>query len=176
MGQNSNANNNFLRGAVSGTRLNSTGTNSLRSSGGDIVLGEGSVVDNQLRPYASDDTDPSNRYLANIKYGTTEHWNSATGFIPGDGEIIVYTDYQTITKISPVTGEEITMPVPGIKIGTGNAYVQDLAFCDEWERDLIYDHIHNTDVHVSPEDKQRWNNKLNCVDQITGETLILNRL
>ncbi len=175
MGQNNNVNNNFLRGAVSGTRLNSTGTNSLRESGGEIVLGEASVVDNQLRPYASDDTDPSNRYLANIKYGTTEHWNSAAGFIPGDGEIIVYTDYQTITKISPVTGEEITMPVPAIKIGTGNAYVQDLAFVDEWERDLIYDHIHNTDVHVSPEDKQRWNNKLNYEQNIQNETLVLNR-
>lgn len=112
----------------------------------------------------------------NVKRGTTAYWNSQIGFIPADGEIIIYTDYQTITKISPVTGEEITMPVPGIKIGTGNAYVQDLAFVDEWERDLIYDHIHNTDVHVSPEDKQRWNNKLNCEDQITGETLILNRL
>jgi hypothetical protein len=175
MGQNNNVNNNFLRGAVSGTRLNSTGTNSLRESGGEIVLGEASVVDNQLRPYASDDTDPSNRYLANIKYGTTEHWNSAAGFIPGDGEIIVYTDYQTITKISPVTGEEITMPVPAIKIGTGNAYVQDLALVDEWERDLIYDHIHNTDVHVSPEDKQRWNNKLNYEQNIQNETLVLNR-
>lgn len=175
MGQNSNVNNNFLRGAVSGTRLNSTGTNSLRESGGEVVLGEASVVDNQLRPYASDDTDPSNRYLANIKYGTTERWNSAVGFIPGEGEIIVYTDYETVTKISPVTGEEITMPVPGIKIGTGNAYVQDLAFCDEWERDLIYDHIHNTDVHVSAEDKQRWNNKLNYEQNIQNETLVLNR-
>ena len=116
------------------------------------------------------------RQYPEYRHGTTEYWNNCKGFIPGNGEIIIYTDYQTITKISPITGEEITMPVPAIKIGTGNAYVQDLAFVDEWERDLLLTHIQDMQIHVSPQDRQRWDNKLNCENQITGETLILNRL
>ena len=118
----------------------------------------------------------SNAAKFNVKQGTTAYWNAKTGYIPRDGEIIIYTDYKSITKISPVSGEQITVPVPGIKVGTGNAYVQDLAFVDDWERDQLMEHIQNTLIHVSAEDRLRWNNKLNCENQITGETLILNRL
>lgn len=172
--------NTYLRGSSAGQGASSNGSlrsNSLRES--TVINGTlsvGSEVDNQLRPYASDANDPSQKYLTSVRKGTTAYWNSQIGFIPADGEIIIYTDYQTITKISPITGEEITMPVPAIKIGTGNAYVQDLAFVDEWERDLLLSHIQDMQIHVSPQDRQRWDNKLNCENQITGETLILNRL
>lgn len=44
--------------------------------------------------------------------------------------------------------------VPGIKIGSGNAYVQDLAFAGEAQIDVdIYEHINNTSIHTNPTEK-----------------------
>ena len=60
-----------------------------------------------------------------VRRDTTANWNAAIGFIPLEGEVIVYTDYKTITE------GNVTKYVPGIKIGSGNAYVQDLAFVGE---------------------------------------------
>lgn len=115
-----------------------------------------------------------------LKRDTTEHWNQASGFIPLPGEVIVYTDYESYQK--EVNGVMKTILVPNIKIGTGNAYVQDLAFVDEQTRDILIEHIHNQDVHTTLQEKLFWNNKINVDDaeeQITGEledeTLILNR-
>ena len=115
-----------------------------------------------------------------LKRDTTEHWNQAHGFIPLPGEVIVYTDYDSYQK--EVNGVMKTILIPNIKIGTGNAYVQDLAFVDEKTKDLLLEHIHNQDVHATLQEKLFWNNKINVDDaeeQITGEledeTLILNR-
>jgi len=119
-----------------------------------------------------------------LKRDTTEHWNQAIGFIPLPGEVIVYTDYETKTYTVEEYGQTVTktVEIPNIKIGTGNAYVQDLAFVDEKTRDLLIEHIHNQDVHTTLQEKLFWNNKINVDDaeeQITGEledeTLIINR-
>ena len=119
-----------------------------------------------------------------IKHDTTENWNNATGFIPLPGEIIVYDDYEVKTYTVQEYGETVTkiINIPNIKIGTGNAYVQDLAFVDETTRDILLEHIHNQNVHTTLQEKVFWNNKINVDDaeeQITGEleneTLILNR-
>lgn len=106
-----------------------------------------------------------------IKYGTTAFWNNSIGYIPPAGEIIIYSDYKTID----VDGEEIT--IPGIKIGSGNGYVQDLAFFDEAESGALLRHIADDIAHVSAGDRSFWNNKLNVDDsnEVVGESLILNR-
>lgn len=106
-----------------------------------------------------------------IKYGTTEYWNSQTGFVPDEGEIIIYTDKGT--KV--VDGE--TVYVPGIKVGSGNGYVQDLAFVDDDIADGLLAHASNTSIHVSELEKTIWNNKINVTDnqETIGETLIFNR-
>ena len=110
---------------------------------------------------------------------TTAHWNNAVGFIPLDGEIIIYTDYKTITEV--IDNQNVTKNVPGIKIGDGNAYVQDLPFMDNDLRDALMAHIANTNVHVTLNDKSFWNNKLNyddtleVNDELVNETLVLNR-
>lgn len=118
------------------------------------------------------------------KRDTTANWDAAIGFIPLPGEIIVYTDYETKTYEVEEFGETVTKTVniPNIKIGTGNAYVQDLAFVDEHTREIILNHIRNEDIHTTLAEKLFWNNKINVDDaeeQITGEledeTLILNR-
>jgi hypothetical protein len=56
-----------------------------------------------------------------FKRDTTANWNNARGFIPLEGEIIVYLDYKSITE--EVNGDNITTWVPGIKVGDGRAYV-----------------------------------------------------
>lgn len=119
-----------------------------------------------------------------FKRDTTENWNNAVGFIPLAGEVIVYTDYETKTYQTEEYGETVTktIQIPNIKIGTGNAYVQDLAFVDEKTRDILMAHIQDYDIHVTLQEKVFWNNKINVDDvkeQVTGEledeTLILNR-
>lgn len=104
-------------------------------------------------------------------YGTTEYWNSRTGYIPKAGEVIIYSDYKTIEK----DGE--TVDVPGIKIGSGNGYVQDLAFLDDTDTQVFIEHIENNDIHVTLEKKIFWDGKLNVDDtqEVVGETLIFNR-
>ena len=119
-----------------------------------------------------------------LKRDTTENWNNARGFIPMAGEVIVYTDYETKTYEVEEYGEKVTktVQIPNIKVGTGNAYVQDLAFVDEKTRDILMAHIQDHDIHVTLQEKVFWNNKINVDDaaeQVSGEledeTLILNR-
>ena len=119
-----------------------------------------------------------------LKHDTTANWNNARGFIPIAGEVIVYDDWQTKTYTVEEYGQQITktVQIPNIKIGTGNAYVQDLAFVDESTRNALLEHIHNQELHTTLQEKLFWNNKINVDDaeeQTTGElvdeTLILNR-
>lgn len=119
-----------------------------------------------------------------LKRDTTEHWNQAVGFVPLPGEIIIYEDYESVSYDVEENGVVTTKTVniPNIKIGTGNAYVQDLAFVDEKMRDILISHINDYDVHVALGEKNFWNNKINVDDakeqttgRLEGETLILNR-
>ena len=118
-----------------------------------------------------------------LKRDTTENWN-ISNLIPMPGEVIVYTDYETKTYEVEEYGEIVTknVEIPNIKIGTGNAYVQDLPFVDEKTRDILMAHIQDHDIHVTLQEKVFWNNKINVDDtkeQIIGEledeTLVLNR-
>ena len=88
-----------------------------------------------------------------LKRDTTANWTLVHGtFIPLEGEVIIYTDYRSET----VNG--VTRNIPGMKIGTGNAYLGDLPF-----------------VTVTSEEILFWNSKLNMEDTITDETLVFNR-
>jgi hypothetical protein len=106
-----------------------------------------------------------------ISYNTTHYWNMMGGFIPKAGEIIIYSDYKKVT----VDGKKVN--IPGIKIGTGNAYVQDLAFIGEADSEALLSHIADAAAHTSSLEKQFWNNKLNVDDaaEVVNETLVLNR-
>lgn len=108
-----------------------------------------------------------------LKHDTTEHWNSTSNFAPLKGEIIIYDDYEI------VDGKNI----PNIKIGDGLAYVQDLPFVDSGIRDQLIAHINNQGIHVTQEEKDFWNNKINIddasdilYDELIDETLIFTRL
>ena len=115
-----------------------------------------------------------------LKRDTTENWNNAQGFIPKLGEIIIYTDYETITE--EIAGKTIELDVPNIKIGTGNGYVQDLPFVDEKLRNNLMLHIENMDMHTTLNEKLFWNNKVNIDDNfeqiyqdVEEETLVFTR-
>jgi hypothetical protein len=118
------------------------------------------------------------------KHDTTENWNNAIGFVPLPGEIIIYDDYQEKTYTVVEDGVEVTKTkkIPGVKIGSGNAAVQDLAFVDEDLREMILNHIRDQEIHVTLGEKAFWNNKINVDDSedimygtLEDETLILNR-
>ena len=106
-----------------------------------------------------------------IEYDTTSGWNSKIGYIPKAGTLIIYSDYKTIQK----NGE--TVYIPGIKIGSGNGYVQDLAFLDEALVLQIVNHIDDNNKHIRPGEREFWNNKLNVNDhaEVVEDSLIFNR-
>lgn len=105
-----------------------------------------------------------------VEYDTTANWNARRGYIPKKGTLIVYCDYKTIEK----DGE--TVYVPGFKVGSGNGYVQDLAFVDEAVEQELANHIDNNIVHITNEERNYWNNKLNVSESnIQNEELIFNR-
>ena len=110
-----------------------------------------------------------------LKRDTTANWNAARGFRPLAGEVIIYTDYQSYS--TEEYGETVTKYIPGIKIGDGSTYVQDLPFVDKDLRDKLMAHINNMDIHVTLAEKAFWNNKLNVNDlaEVEDDWLIFNR-
>lgn len=104
---------------------------------------------------------------SHIHYDTTANWSTKTSYVPASGDIIIYTDKDTVADGG--TNKQ----VPGIKIGDGNAYVVDLPFVDAAIAGQINDHISNANIHVTSNEKTFWNNKLNFA--LNGETLLFNR-
>ena len=107
-------------------------------------------------------------FLPKQSVNTKEYWNLHIDYVPARGEIVIYSNRNTVDGVD----------YPGIKIGDGNAYLVDLPFVgdDTYLQllNMITDHINNTAIHVTPADKERWDNKLNY--SITDENLIFNRL
>lgn len=104
-----------------------------------------------------------------ISSGTTEYWNAQVGYIPAENEIVVYTDYQVVDDGNG--GEKL---IPGIKIGSGNGYVQDLGFLGEAEAASLLEHINDQTRHITAAERLRWDNKLN-VQGVVDDVLIFNR-
>jgi len=107
-----------------------------------------------------------NKLFAKMEVRTTEEWNARQSYVPEAGRIIVYSDRSVLDDKN----------VPGIKIADGSAYVVDLPFVDEDVEAVLIEHIHNTEVHITDAERQRWNNKLNYEMDDTNEVLTLNRL
>lgn len=103
---------------------------------------------------------------------TDQEWASTPNFVPEKNTILVYSNHNTVTK------NDVTYNVPGIKIADGLAYGLDQPFLgDEIREELLNalnNHINDTSVHVTAEEKLFWNNKLNC--EAIGDTLQFNRL
>lgn len=102
-----------------------------------------------------------------VKTDTSANWNLKVAYIPDAGDIIIYSDRNTIDGVD----------YPGIKIGDGKAYLIDLPFVgDDIALNILNEleeHISNQNIHVTEDEKNFWNNKLNC--DIAGEELIFNQ-
>lgn len=110
---------------------------------------------------------PSSGGLENIFIDTTENWNKKKTYVPNKGDIIIYSDKAQIIE------NDIIKNIPGIKIGDGNAYCIDLPFSTEDIEERLLNHINDNIRHITAQERQFWNNKLNV--DISGEELQLNR-
>lgn len=111
----------------------------------------------------------SNTLDKELVIGTTAQLNNDISYIPQKGEVRLYLDKTTITQ----DGQTIT--IPGIKVGDGLAYGVDLPFLGDDILQQLLDHIANTTLHITQQERIFWNNKINCEDEVLEETLILNR-
>ena len=101
-----------------------------------------------------------------VSENTVEGWGQTPMYIPKNGEIVVYTDYAK---------DDNDNPIPAIKIGDGNAFIADLPFVNDDIRNDLLDHINDRVVHITDEERNFWNNKLNYEYNVGDENLILNR-
>lgn len=95
-----------------------------------------------------------------IKYGTKEYWAEHLDYIPMEGELIVYTNYDTKDGVD----------IPAIKVGDGLAYAADLPCVGDYDRDALLDHIQDTVVHITEDERAFWNNKVRCY--LDDETIV----
>lgn len=108
-------------------------------------------------------SDVQKLYLG-VRSGTKEYWDSQRSLIGEKNFIYVYTDHQKKTD----SWGRVTN-IPGIKIGDGKAYLIDLPFVD----DIYLSHINDSTIHVTQDEKNRWNNKVRAiVTRIDPENLI----
>lgn len=109
--------------------------------------------------------------LRAIYYDTTAHWNQQPSLIAEEGTIYIYSDYTSYDD-----GAGNVTPLAGIKIGDGNAYLIDMPFVTDALTATVLNHISNHDVHITPQERLFWNNKVSSyLDQEDSETLVLSK-
>lgn len=95
-----------------------------------------------------------------VLYATTATWNSQPTLESIRGCIYIYSDHKQNTQ-----GQNLA----GFKVGDGSAYLIDLPFVDE----QIEEHIMNTVVHITQEEREKWNNKVRCyMSEVKDDILI----
>lgn len=95
--------------------------------------------------------------LGQVYYDTKENWDTQTTLVAEEGVVYIYSDYMIIED-----GAGNQTPVAGIKIGDGTSYLIDLPYISDAATYLITMHVSNTGVHVTPAEKQFWNNKVSA--------------
>ena len=104
-----------------------------------------------------------------VKSGTKEYWATQRDYVPPLNTIVVYTN------AGEIENDGQTINIPRIKIGDGNTYCIDLPFVDEHILDKLENHINDSNIHVTPQEKNFWNNKINTNNYILDENLIFTR-
>jgi len=114
-----------------------------------------------------------------LKRDTTQGWNEASGFIPLKGEMVIYTDWKP-KYVVDIDGRYVLDQqgnkfrcfvdnepqfIPGLKVGDGKAYVQDLPFVDEELRARLIEHIEDHEVHLLTGEREFWNSKVDIIDE-----------
>lgn len=94
--------------------------------------------------------------------GTTAYFEGVKTTVPPKGQLVIYSDLRSITK-----SDGTTITSAGIKVGDGIKTIEQLPFID-W---FYWDHISDTDIHVTTKEKKFWDKKITC--EVLGETLNL---
>ena len=120
--------------------------------------------------------------IRSIQYHTEAEWNAQQTLLTAEGALYIYSDHTKV--IDPTTGE-VTV-IPAIKIGDGVSYLSQLPFIggggaspeveeklDELT-DTVDEHISDSPIHVSDEDRDEWNSKIRArIDSENTENLVL---
>ena len=94
-----------------------------------------------------------------VRYNTVNGWNSQPQLLSENGVIYIYLDRGINNTI-----------VPGFKVGNG-AYLIDIQFVDS----LYILHMQDNIIHITQQEREKWNNKVDVnVDQ-QAETLIITK-
>jgi len=112
-------------------------------------------------------TGASGQKLTEVLYGSTLEWAQDKTRIAQKGVIYVYSDY---VKASDGAGG--TVDVPGFKVGDGTSYLIDMPFAQGEVNAEVIAHIENQKIHVSEEDRERWDQRELSIE-ISGENLTL---
>ena len=100
-----------------------------------------------------------------IHRNTTAGWNAEPGLIGEENHIYIYTDYI----------QRDGQTYAGIKIGDGLSYLIDEAFINGDAQDF-YDHIDDTHVHITDNEREFWNDKVTCyLSSEDSETLVFSK-
>lgn len=122
-----------------------------------------------------DSSDPMNAEFGNygaIFYDTKENWNRQTMLIARRKAIYVYSNY---SYLEDEVGNKTY--IPAIKVGDGTSYLIDMPFVSDDIRKKLIEHIAADGIHVTEEDRRRWNNKVTAfIDANAPERLVLSKL
>lgn len=100
-----------------------------------------------------------------IHMDTTANWNAQLDLIGKKGHLYVYTDYDSVNG----------RLIPGLKVGDGLSYLIDNSFIDS-NVSTVLDHINDMDVHITPEERTFWNNKVTCfISKGNSETIVFTK-
>ena len=101
--------------------------------------------------------------VGKILSNTKDGWNSQPNLIAEKNTLYVYSDYRTVTE----DGQEKV--VPGVKVGDGTSYLIDMPFMDAG----MSDHIMNTIIHITQDEREFWNDKVSVYISPTDEENIV---
>lgn len=109
-----------------------------------------------------------------IMIGTKAEWQVRYAYTAPRGTILIYTDNGSYEDEN-----ENTIVVPAIKIADGSTPCADLPFVgDDIKAEIMRQlqaHITDNVRHITAAERTFWNNKINCVDAVSENNLILNR-
>lgn len=102
--------------------------------------------------------------VARIEFGTQEQWDSQKDLVSEKGKFYVY-------QIAGTDENGNTIYTSRLKLGDGNAYLIDIPFLSDFS--ALEEHINNRIIHITKEERDRWNNKVSASYISKNENLIL---
>lgn len=118
-----------------------------------------------LKGEKGDKGDPGQSGVDIVRFDTTANWNAQRSLIAAEGVVYVYTDYERIDQVD----------IPAIKVGDGTSYLIDMPFVSG-NKTALQNHIEDTNIHVTAEERLFWNNKVTCfLSSGQEETLVFTK-